>query len=86
MCVICTLPNLEYLDDMKITDKQRAMARGYISGRALNDLRIQFRLDDFFTSTNPFITRKYDIKIRRYQTIHGNIIPQLMLNGNSMKN
>lgn len=86
MCVIRTLPKLEYLDDVKIMDGQRAMARTNISARTFNAIPINLRGD--FSSTPNLLTttRKYDVRIRRYHTTkYGNIGPKLMTKPSTSK-
>lgn len=78
MHVIRALPNLDYLDDIKITAGQRAMARAHVNARALNGSTINFRAE-FSSTPNLLAIRKYDTKSRRQSAKHGNAIPKLML-------
>lgn len=81
MFVIRICPNLDYLDDMKITDGQRALARAYVNARALNGSPNNIR-SEFSSTPNLLTIWKYDARTRRHHTKHGNVVPKLVLKPN----
>lgn len=65
MYVIGSLPKLEYLDDVKINDDQRAMARAHATVYSANRLT-PFQLRETFSSrSNVMTTTKHDAESMR---------------------
>lgn len=70
--MIGSMPKLEYLDDVKITDGQRAMARAHARLLAVNGASINFG-EHYSSGTSMLTISKYDAKAgRRY----GKLVPK----------
>lgn len=72
MYVIGILPKLEYLDDVRITDCQRTMAKAHTRLSAWNGAFISFG-EQFSSGTSHLAVSKYDAKAgQRY----GKLLPK----------
>lgn len=72
MYVIGSLSKLEYLDDVKITDCQRTMAKAHTRLSAWNGSSISFG-EQFLSGTSMLTILKYDAKAgQRY----GKLVPK----------
>lgn len=70
--MIGSLPKLEYLDDVKITDGQRAMARAHARLLAVNGASYNFG-EQYSSGTSMLTILKHDAKAgRRY----GQLVPK----------
>lgn len=71
MYVIGSLPKLEYLDDVKITDDQRAMSRAHYNSYAINT---PFHFNEHYSNDINMITMtKHDAKTVRH---FGKLMPK----------
>lgn len=77
MCVIRSLPNVEYLDDLKVTDDLRALAHGH-DDKKINHFHINFR-KAYPSLPNMQTIWKYDTKAKRSISKHGNSFENLNL-------
>lgn len=69
MYVIGSLPKLDYLDDVKITDGQRAMAKAHTRLPPVNGASINYG-EHFSSGTSMLTILKYDVKNgRRYEKL-----------------
>lgn len=84
MYVIGSLPNLEYLDDVKISDEQRAMARAHINTYSINGVPINF-VEHFSNTAHMLTNSKYDGRTHRRYTKFGNGINKLVPKRNGTK-
>lgn len=73
MYVIGSLPKLEYLDDVKITDGQRAMARAHARLPPVNGSSINFG-EHFSSGTSMLTILKYDTKAAGQR--YGKLVPK----------
>lgn len=73
MYVIGSLPKLEYLDDVKINDDQRAMARAHATMYSANGLTPFHLRETFSRKSNVMTMMKHDAEsMRRF----GKLVPQ----------
>lgn len=62
MYVVGNLPRLEYLDDVKITDAQRAIAKNHTDVYSINGGASIEYMEHFSSSTNILTFLKYEAK------------------------
>lgn len=78
MDVIRRLPNVEYLDDIKVTTDLRALANAHDDNNKTNHFHINFR-KQYPSLPNMQTIWKYDTKTKQSISKHGNSFENLHL-------
>lgn len=77
MYVIGNLPMLEYLDDVKITDGHRTMAKNHMDNCSLNGSSSTETMEHISSSTNILTILKYETKMHHRSKRSGLVVSKL---------